>query len=71
MDARYYGRQEGMQEGIAQGMQAGIAQGRSEGIAKGSYQAKCETAKKLLEIGLSSENIGIATGLSKEVLDNL
>ena len=43
----------------------GISQGRSEGIAQGSYQTKLETAKNLLGLGLSIENIAQATGLSQ------
>ena len=58
-------RHEGWKAGIAQGMQAGIVQGRSEGIAQGSYQTKLETAKNLLGLGLSIENIAQATGLSQ------
>ena len=58
-------RHEGWKAGIAHGMQAGIVQGRSEGIAQGSYQTKIETAKNLLGLGLSIENIAQATGLSQ------
>ena len=52
-------------QGITQGISQGIAQGRSEGIAQGSYQTKLETAKNLLGLGLSIENIAQATGLSQ------
>ncbi len=45
--------------------------GIQAGIAQGSYQTKLETAKKLLEIGLSVENIAKATGLSKEEIEKL
>ena len=83
MDARRAGIQEGivqgMQAGIAQGrsegMQAGIAQGRSEGmqagIAQGFTDGIMQTAKKLLEIGLSVENIAKATGLTQEEIEKL
>ena len=57
--------------GIQEGIPAGIAQGRSEGIAQGSYQAKLETAKNLIDIGLSTENISKATGLSCEEIEEL
>ena len=61
--------------GIQEGIQAGIAQGRSEGlqvgIAQGSYQTKLETAKNLIDIGLSVENISKATGLSREEIAKL
>ena len=49
----------------------GISQGRSEGIAQGSYQTKIETAKNLLGLGLSIENIAQATGLSKQEVEVL
>ena len=55
MDARRAGIQEGIQAGIAQGFTDGIMQ----------------TAKKLLEIGLSVEDIAKATGLSKEEIEKL
>ena len=57
-------RQESLMIGIQQGMQQGIQQG----FSNGAYQAKLETAKNLLQIGLSIENISKATGLSKAEL---
>ena len=63
MDAR--------RDGIQQGIQQGIRQGKSLGIAEGSRQAKLETAKKLLNFGLSIENIAEATGLSQREIANL
>ena len=56
---------EGISQGISQGRSEGLVQGRSEGIAQGSYQTKIETAKNLLGLGLSIENIAQATGLSQ------
>ena len=44
---------------------AGIERGKSIGLAEGSRQAKLETAKNLLQFGLSLEKIAQATGLSK------
>ncbi|MBC6720945.1 Rpn family recombination-promoting nuclease/putative transposase [Treponema sp. Marseille-Q4130] len=46
-------------------LQEGIAQGKLEGFSDGSYQAKLETAKNLLGMGLSIKNIAQATGLSE------
>ena len=63
MDALYYGRQKGREEGRKEGIQEGIAQGFTDGIM--------QTAKKLLEIGLSIENIAKATGLSREEIEKL
>ena len=59
MDAR----EEGVQQGLRQGIQ--------QGFADGSYQTKLETAKNLLDLGLSVENIAQATGLSREEVENL
>ena len=42
-----------------------------EGISEGSYQAKLETAKNLLELGLSIENIARATGLTQAEIEQL
>ena len=43
-----------------------FAQGISQGISQGSRQKALETAKNLLQFGLSVENIAKATGLSQE-----
>ena len=56
---------QGISQGISQGRSEGLVQGRSEGIAQGSYQTKIETAKNLLGLGLSIENIAQATGLTQ------
>ena len=56
---------------FTQGIEQGISQGRSEGIAQGSYQTKLETAKNLLDLGLSIENIAQATGLSKQEVEEI
>ena len=60
---------QGISQGISQGRSEGLVQGRSEGIAQGSYQTKIETAKNLLDLGLSIENIAQATGLSKQEVE--
>ena len=52
-------------------LQEGEAKGFSEGISEGSYQAKLETAKNLLELGLSIENIARATGLTEKEIKQL
>lgn len=48
-----------------------INESERKGIAKGSYQTKRETAKNLIDIGLSVENITKATGLSREEIEKL
>ena len=52
-------------EGEARGKTLGLAEGKSLGLAEGSRQAKLETAKNLLQLGLSIENIAQATGLTQ------
>ena len=63
MDAR----RDGIQQGIRQGKSLGLA----EGEVRGALHAKLETAKKLLDFGLSIENIAEATGLSQREIANL
>ena len=58
-------------EGIERGIEQGISQGIEQGISRGSYQTKLETAKNLIDIGLSVENIAKATGLSREEIEKL
>ncbi len=41
----------------------GFEKGRKEGIEKGAYNKAVETAKKLLEMNFSPEDIAMATGL--------
>ena len=50
----------GRNEGIAIGEERGI----SIGVSQGVQQAKLETAKNLLSIGLSQDQIASVTGLS-------
>jgi predicted transposase/invertase (TIGR01784 family) len=44
---------------------------REEGIRQGMLQAKIETAKNLLSIGLSQEQIASVTGLSVDEIEKL
>ena len=43
----------------------------AQGISQGSRQAKLETARNLLQFGLSVENIAQATGLSQAEVEAL
>ena len=43
----------------------GLAEGEARGRSEGSRQAKLETAKNLLQFGLSREKIAQATGLTQ------
>ena len=57
--------------GLELGLSEGEARGKSLGLAEGSRQKALETAKNLLGIGLSIENIAKATGLSQEEVEAL
>ena len=48
-----------------------LDKGIQQGFADGAYQTKLETAKNLIDIGLSVENISKATGLSREEIEKL
>ena len=60
-------RKEAFDDGIA----IGEERGRNEGISIGLSQARIETAKNLLSIGLSQEQIASVTGLSIEEIEKL
>ena len=50
------------------GKQDGLEEGRAEGLAKGLAKGKAEVAKNLLEMGVPTETVSKATGLSaKEI----
>ena len=60
-------RKEAFDDGLSQGRNEGI----SIGISQGAQQAKLETAKNLLSIGLSQDQIASVTGLSIEEIEKL
>ena len=47
----------------------GVRQGIQQGFADGSYKKALETAKNLIGLRLSIEDIAQATGLSKEEVE--
>ena len=53
-------REEGLREGLRKGLQKGRAEGRTEGLAEG----KIEVARNLKRMGLTTEAIVAATGLT-------
>lgn len=53
------------------GIERGKSLGLAEGEARGSRQAKLETAKNLLQFGLSQEKIAQATGLTQEEVEEI
>ena len=70
-EGREEGLAEGREEGRAEGREEGRAEGREEGRAEGSEEAKMATAKNLKQLGVDVETIAKATGLSKDVIENL
>ena len=65
------GIQQGIEQGIQRGIERGIEQGIQQGFSNGAYQKALETARNLLSLRLSIENIAQATGLSAEDIANL
>ena len=61
----------GISQGISQGLQQGISQGIQQGISQGAQQKAIETAKNLLSMALSFENIAKATGISLDAIQKL
>ena len=65
------GREEGREEGLAKGLAKGREEGLSEGMEKGEVIKAEKIARKMKEMGFSTEEIQQATGLTTEQLDNL
>jgi predicted transposase/invertase (TIGR01784 family) len=49
----------------------GLAEGKAQGMAQGMAQEKLQIAKNMLAMGLDTETISKATGLSVDEIDNL
>ena len=67
-DARYDGYDEGYEKGISIGLEQGLERGLATGREEGAYQNKLETARKLITMGLSIEQVVQGTGLPIETL---
>ncbi|MEE1289557.1 MAG: Rpn family recombination-promoting nuclease/putative transposase [Spirochaetota bacterium] len=65
------GVMQGLSQGISQGRNEGISIGLSQGITQGAHQKAVETAKNLLSIGLSQDQIASVTGLSPEEIEKM
>ena len=59
--------EKGREEGIAKGLK----KGREEGLAKGMEKEKIATARRLLSMGLSEEQVSTATELPLEEIQKL
>ena len=65
------GLEEGMKEGLEKGMAEGMEKGMAEGMQKGKSEEKRAIAHNLKALGLTSEQIQAATGLSAREIDLL
>ena len=66
------GLKEGRAEGRAEGIAEGIAEGRAEGIAEGERVMAMTMAKRLIENGMSLNEVANITGLAQEyILENI
>ena len=70
-DLRDEAHAEGKAEGLAEGKAEGLAEGKAEGLAEGKAEEKTATAKRLLSMGLSVEDIAKATSLSVEQVEKI
>ena len=67
-DARYDGYEEGFDEGFTAGREDGLQQGIEQGMKQGAYQKALETAKTLLSMSLSPEQVAQGTSLPLETI---
>ena len=65
------GRAQGMEEGMAKGMEEGMAKGIEKGMAKGTIDEKNATAKRLLGMGVSDEQVAAITLLPLDHIEKL
>ena len=70
-EAHAEGLAEGKAQGLAEGKAEGLAEGKAEGLAEGKAKEKTATAKRLLSMGLSVEDIAKATSLSVEQVETI
>ena len=66
-----YERRKGLAEGLAKGEAKGEAKGIAKGIAKGERNKQIEIACNLKRMGLATETIAQATGLTPEAIEQL
>ena len=70
-DARKAGLAEGRTQGLAEGHAEGLAEGEAIGLEKGAAQKQREIAKNLKDLGVGTDEIIKATGLSAEEVEEL
>ena len=70
-EGKQEGLAEGMELGMAKGMEKGRAQGMEEGMAKGTIDEKIATAKRLLGMGVSDDQVAAITLLPLDHIEKL
>ena len=70
-DGLRQGKIEGKKEGLEEGRKEGLEKGKKEGLEKGREESKIQIANKLLEKGMSIEEIHEITGLNKKEIEGL
>ena len=65
------GREEGMAKGLEKGREEGLAKGLEKGREEGMEKEKLSTARRLLSMGLSEEQVSTATELPLEEIHKL
>ena len=58
-------------KGMEKGMEKGMAKGMEKGMAKGMEKEKLATARRLLSMGLSDEQVSTATELPLEDIQKM
>ena len=59
------------QKGQAEGRAEGLKEGRAEGLKEGHTKGKLEVARNLKQMGMATEAIARATGLTAEAIEAL
>jgi predicted transposase/invertase (TIGR01784 family) len=66
-----HGYKQGLEQGMEQGMEQGLEQGLKQGLEQGEAKGRAEVARQLKLMGLSTEDIAKATGLTATEIDLL
>ena len=70
-DLEYDAYENGFDRGHEAGLQQGIEQGLEQGLEQGAYQNKLETAKRMIGLGISLEQVQLCTNLPLDVVQGL
>ena len=65
------GLDEGMQKGLAEGMQKGLNEGMQRGLNEGMQKGLMTAAAGMKKMGMETDAIARATGLSREAIEQL